>query len=76
MVAYRELRYKYVIHGDSGSTGRRRHAADQLAPAFRHASFDRNGDPVNCQCVVGGDDLVYAMRFATRVEERTINFIT
>ena len=76
MVAYRESRHKYVTHGDSGSTGRRRHAADQLAPAFRRASFDRNGHPVKCQCVVGGDDLVYAMWLATRVGQRTINFIT
>lgn len=76
MVAYRESRHKYVTHGDSDSTDRRRHAADQLASAFRRASFDRDGHPVDCKRVVGGDDLVYTVRFATRVGQRTINLIT
>ena len=59
-----------------GSTDRRRQAADQLAAAFRFASLDCNGHPVDCKRVVGGDDFVYTVRFATRVGQRTINFIT
>jgi len=58
------------------STDRRWQAADQLAPAFRRASLDRNGQPVDCKRVVGGDDLVYTVRFATGVGLRTVNFVT
>ena len=49
------------------STDRRRRATDQLAPAFRHASFDCHGLAVDGQAVVSGDDLVDTVRLAAGV---------
>lgn len=54
----------------------RRRAADQLAPAFRYASLDRNGHSVDGQRAVSGDDLVYTVRFAAGVALRTAYFVT
>ena len=54
----------------------RRRAADQLAPAFRRASFDRHGYAVDRKRIVGGGDLVNAVGFAARVDQRTGDFVT
>ena len=55
---------------------RRGHAADQLAPAFRRASLDRYGYPVDCQCVVCGNDFVDAVWFPAGVGLGAGNFVT
>ena len=47
----------------------RRLAADQLASAFRRASLDGNGHAVDCQCAVGGNDLVQTVRFAAGIKK-------
>ena len=51
-------------------------AADQLTPAFRRASLDRNGHPVDGQGAMAGDDLVYTVRFAARVEQGAGDLVT
>ena len=53
-----------------------RRTADQLTSALCFAPFYCNSYSVNFKCVVGADDFVYAVRFATRVELRTGNFVT
>jgi hypothetical protein len=58
------------------STDCGRQAADQLAPAFRRASLDCNGHPINGKRIVGGNDLVHTVRFAARIGERTVNLVT
>ena len=57
------------------STYGRRQVADQLAPTLRRASLDRHRHAVDCQCAMGGNDLVDAMRLATRVGLRTVDFV-
>lgn len=58
------------------STDRRRQAADQFAPAFRDASLDRNRHPVDRQRIVGGNDFVDTVWFATGIGQGTVNFVT
>lgn len=64
-----------AIMGARLSTYRRRQAADQLASTLRRASLDCHRHAVDCQCAMGGNDLVDAMRLATRVGLRTVDFV-
>lgn len=58
------------------SADRGRQTADQLASAFGRASLYRDGHAIDCQRVVGSNDLVHAMGFSAWVGLWTIDFVT